>query len=72
VARKGRRRVIFPEAPEGMETNVFDHYALPPGFTTDGPAVFEENESTFVVGPGAHVSLLPDGSLLAEMPEDAA
>jgi N-methylhydantoinase A len=72
VALKGSRRVLFPEAPEGMETNVFDRYALPPGFTTQGPAVFEENESTFVVGPGARISLLPDGSLLAEMPETAA
>jgi N-methylhydantoinase A len=31
-----------------------------------GPAVFEENESTFVVGPGARISLLPEGSILAE------
>jgi len=69
TARKGARRVIFPEAPEGVETDVFDRYALPPGFTTAGPAVFEENESTFVVGPGAEVRLLADGSLLAEVKE---
>lgn len=72
VARKGSRRVLFPEAPEGLETPVFDRYALPPGFTAEGPAVFEENESTFIVGPGARIALLPDGSLLAEMPETDA
>jgi N-methylhydantoinase A len=35
-----------------------------------GPAVFEENESTFVIGPGSHAIVLPDGSLLTEMPSE--
>ena len=33
----------------------------------DGPAVFEEDESTFIVGPGATARLLADGSILAEV-----
>ena len=33
----------------------------------DGPAVFEEDESTFIVGPGAKARLLADGSILAEV-----
>jgi N-methylhydantoinase A len=32
-----------------------------------GPSVFEEDESTFIVGPGATARLLPDGSILAEI-----
>lgn len=69
TARKGSRPVHFPEQGGPVETPVYDRYALPAGFTAQGPAVFEENESTFVVGPGARISLLPDGSLLAELPE---
>jgi N-methylhydantoinase A len=69
VALKGRRPVHFAEAAGMVETPVYDRYALPPGFTAEGPAVFEENESTFVVGPDARIALLPDGSLVADMPE---
>ncbi|TDH58861.1 hydantoinase/oxoprolinase family protein [Dankookia rubra] len=63
---KGHRRVFF-EAGGWLETAVYDRYALPPGTTLSGPAVFEEDESTFIVGPGTAVRLLPDGSILAEM-----
>ena len=34
--------------------------------TVQGPAVFEEDESTFIVGPNATARLLVDGSILAE------
>jgi N-methylhydantoinase A len=43
---------------------------LPAGMRIVGPAVFEENESTFVIGPGSHAVVLPDGSLLTEMPDE--
>ncbi|MBR0666875.1 hydantoinase/oxoprolinase family protein [Roseomonas hellenica] len=66
AALKGRRRVHFPDAGGEVETPVYDRYALAPGATLEGPAVFEENESTFVVGPGARITVLPDGSILAE------
>ncbi|WP_137128153.1 hydantoinase/oxoprolinase family protein [Roseomonas sp. HF4] len=66
---KGSRPVHFAEAGGMVGTPVYDRYALPPGFAAEGPAVFEENESTFVVGPGARIALLPDGSLVADMPE---
>ena len=39
---------------------------MPAGTTLEGPAVFEENESTFIVGPGARITVLPDGAILAE------
>ncbi|WP_421988323.1 hydantoinase/oxoprolinase family protein [Roseococcus sp.] len=65
AALKGRRSVHFPETGR-VDTPVYDRYALAPGAQLDGPAVFEENESTFIVGPDARISVLPDGSILAE------
>jgi N-methylhydantoinase A len=62
-ARKGSRPVWFPEAGGMVETAVFDRAALAIGTEIDGPAVFEENESTFVVGPGGHARVLPDGTI---------
>jgi N-methylhydantoinase A len=66
AALKGHRRVFFEE--DGwLETAVYDRYALPRGTLLAGPAVFEEDESTFVVGPGAAIQLLPDGSIITEL-----
>jgi N-methylhydantoinase A len=67
VARKGTRPVFFPDVGKALPTEVWDRYALEPGVSIAGPAVFEENESTFIVGPGATARLLPDGSILAEV-----
>jgi N-methylhydantoinase A len=67
TALKGTRPVFFPDAGKMLATRVWDRYALEPGVRIDGPAVFEEDESTFIVGPGATARLLPDGSILAEM-----
>jgi N-methylhydantoinase A len=66
VALKGERQVHFPDAGGAVATPVYDRYALPLGTRLEGPAVFEENESTFIVGPGARIDVLPDGSILAE------
>ncbi|CAN5859593.1 hydantoinase/oxoprolinase family protein [soil metagenome] len=66
-ALKGTRPVFFPDAGRMLPTRVWDRYALEPGVVIDGPAVFEEDESTFIVGPGAKARLLPDGSILAEI-----
>ena len=65
-ALKGTRPVFFPDEGRTLPTRVWDRYALEPGVSIDGPAVFEENESTFIVGPNATARLLPDGSILAE------
>jgi N-methylhydantoinase A len=67
AAEKGTRPVFFPDAGKTVQTRVYDRYALANGISIEGPAVFEENESTFIVGPGAKARLLPDGSILAEM-----
>ncbi|HSI01710.1 MAG TPA: hydantoinase/oxoprolinase family protein [Reyranella sp.] len=65
-AQKGTRPVFFPDENKTVLTQVWDRYALQPGTIIDGPAVFEEDESTFIVGPGATARLLADGSILAE------
>jgi N-methylhydantoinase A len=67
AALKGTRPVFFPDAGATVATQVWDRYALQPGVHVDGPAVFEEDESTFIVGPGAKARLLPDGSIVAEV-----
>jgi N-methylhydantoinase A len=64
--RKGSRPVFHAEAADFVETTVYDRYALAPGDRIEGPAVFEENESTFVIGPGSVATVLPDGTILAE------
>jgi len=66
-ALKGIRPVFFADAGKMLPTNVYDRYALEAGVTVQGPAVFEEDESTFIVGSGATARLLPDGSILAEV-----
>jgi N-methylhydantoinase A len=66
-ALKGTRAVFFADAGKMLPTNVYDRYALEAGVIVQGPAVFEEDESTFIVGPGATARLLPDGSILAEV-----
>ena len=64
-ALKGHRDVFFPDGGL-LRTAVYDRYALPPGATVNGPAVFEEDESTFILGPNSTARVLEDGSILAE------
>jgi N-methylhydantoinase A len=68
AALKSRRQVYFADAGGALETPVYNRYALPTGAGIAGPAVFEENESTFIIGPGSIATVLPDGSILTEMP----
>src|SRR5258708_14304161 len=65
-AHKGMRPVFFPDENKTLQTKVWDRYALASGMRIEGPAVFEEDESTFIVGPGATARLLADCSILAE------
>ena len=65
-ALNGPRAVFFPDEGKTLPTRVWDRYALEPGVSIEGPAVFEENESTFIVGPNSRARLLADGSILAE------
>ena len=67
-ARKGRRQAYFRDAGGFVETAVFDRYRLPVGAKITGPAVVEEKESTFVVGPGAVCEVHRSGSLVVTLP----
>ena len=67
-ACKGARPVWFPEANGLVETAVYDRYALRPGDAVVGPAVFEEAESTFVIGPGGRARVLADGTIDVVLP----
>ena len=60
-------RMMVTSVSSVLPAQVWDRYALEPGVNIDGPAVFEEDESTFIVGPGAKARLLADGSILAEV-----
>ena len=64
---KGRRPVRFREGE--MPAQVYDRYALLAGACISGPAIFEENESTFMIGPGGRAEVLSDGSILVELPK---
>jgi N-methylhydantoinase A len=50
-----------------METRVYDRYALKPGTRIEGPAIFEERESSFNVGPDAVVTVDAFANLIVEI-----
>jgi N-methylhydantoinase A len=70
TALKGRRAVYFGEAGEFVETAVYDRYRVAAGDVIEGPAVFEERESTLVIGPGSICRVQPDGNLIATLPAE--
>jgi len=70
AALKGRRAVCFGDPGHFVETAVHDRYRLAAGDVIEGPAVFEEKESTFIVGPGAFCRVQPDGTLIVTLPAD--
>ncbi|MBM9461979.1 hydantoinase/oxoprolinase family protein [Aeromicrobium sp. YIM 150415] len=49
---RGTRTVHLPETGT-VEASVYDRYAMRPGDVVVGPAVFEERESSCVIGPDA-------------------
>ena len=61
------RPVRFPETEGPVDCPVRSRYALRVGDAFDGPAVIEERESTFVVGPDAHVEVVDGGHLLVRL-----
>ncbi len=67
-AQKGSRKVYFADAGDYIDTPVYDRYRVPVGAPIAGQAVFEENESTFIVGPGATSTVQPDGSIVVDLP----
>ncbi|MFP6749813.1 MAG: hydantoinase/oxoprolinase family protein [Alphaproteobacteria bacterium] len=71
-ARRGRRMVYFPESEGWIEAEILDRAAITIGELFSGPAVVEEPESTFVIGPGGRFHISAKGNLVIELPEAAA
>jgi N-methylhydantoinase A len=59
----GRARDFVPHA-------VYDRYRLPPGAEVAGPAIFEERESTVIVGVGARARVDEFGFLWIDLPKE--
>lgn len=51
-ARRGTRPVYFGRDAGKVETEIYDRFALAPGFAAPGPAIVEEYGSTTVIWPG--------------------
>ncbi len=68
---KGTREAWCPQQGRYVAHQVYDRYAVPPGKSLAGPAIFEERESTVVVGTGAQVYVDENGLLRIHLPETA-
>ena len=71
-ARRGSRKVYFGPRSGFVDAPVYDRYRLAPGSRFEGPAVFEERESTTVVPPGAVAQIDAALNLVVELPIEAA
>ena len=67
TARKGSRKVYFPELGGYHAVSVYDRYALLPGTSLAGPAIVEERESTVIVGPDCHFRIDEQRNLIVEL-----
>jgi N-methylhydantoinase A len=65
-AERRSRDLFFPGRGR-IAARVFDRYALAPGAVIAGPAVFEERESSFIVGPEAIVTVDALFNLVADI-----
>lgn len=65
-ALRGERPIHFAGWGERLAA-VYDRYALKPGARIQGPAVFEERESSFSVGPDCIVEVDAQLNLIAEI-----
>ncbi len=68
--RKTARQAWCPIADGYVEHRVYDRYSVPTGLTLEGPAIFEERESTVVVGSGATAWVDEQGLLRIRLPEE--
>ncbi|MBM09578.1 MAG: hydantoinase [Magnetovibrio sp.] len=63
-AVKGARPAYFPESGEYVTTKVYDRSYLTVGERIKGPAIIEEEGSTFIAGPDATVNVSVTGNLI--------
>jgi N-methylhydantoinase A len=69
-ARKGSRRVYFPESRGFVECPVYDRYRLAVGATVAGPTVIEERETTAVLLPGDRALVDEHGNLIIHVAKE--
>ena len=67
--QRGNRPVYFSEEGGFFECPVYDRYRLKPDTFFSGPALFEERESTCVIGVGDRVKVDSRFNLIAEIEE---
>jgi N-methylhydantoinase A len=61
----GQRKVYF--SGEWHQATTYDRARLPEGATVQGPAIFEQQDSTFVLDPGATAQVDDIGNLLVHV-----
>jgi N-methylhydantoinase A len=69
-ALKGERKAYCGRASDFIPHAVYDRYRLPPGAEVAGPAIFEERESTVIVGDGARARVDEFGFLWIDLPKE--
>jgi N-methylhydantoinase A len=62
----GEQQAYFWEADGWMATTVVERSALPQGHTLIGPALIRQEDSSTLVLPGQHATVLASGALLLE------
>jgi len=67
-ALKGERKAYCGAAREFIPHAVYDRYRLPAGAEIAGPAIFEERESTVIVGAGSRSRVDDFGFLWVDLP----
>ena len=67
-AIKGSRQAYFPETDGFTQTDVYDRYRMNPGMNFTGPAIIEERESTFILGPNSHAHIDEHYNLVVRLP----
>jgi N-methylhydantoinase A/oxoprolinase/acetone carboxylase beta subunit len=71
-AVKGERKAYSGIARDFIAHAVYDRYKLAPGAEIAGPAIFEERESTVIVGEGARSRVDEFGFLWIDLPKEQA
>ena len=71
-ALKGERQAFCGAAREYVPHAVYDRYRLPAGAELAGPAIFEERESTVIVGAGGRARVDDFGFLWVDLPKEKA
>ena len=61
---KRQRRVYFGESTGFTDASIFDRTKLEVGFSTFGPAIVEERESTLVIPPEFNLTIEASGNML--------